>query len=219
MIPRASTRQGCCCNLQRQYGVHTGTSCAFQKLFSEVKLIRKTVDRFVCKAGQSWRVDETYVKIKGCWTYLYRAVDSAGKTVDFLLQAGCHCRESLLLPSVREPARLASRRYARWLSGLAPSAQGVPRRGDRTKLRSSKYLNNLIEQDHRSIKLRLGPMLGFKRFRRASIRIAGIELAHRIRKGQFALDKLRVRGKAAPEIGPLCSLPDPTLMPALSFAR
>ena len=73
-------------------------------------------------------------------------------------------------------------------------------RGKRTKLRSSKYLNNLIEQDHRSIKLRLGPMLGFKRFRRASITIAGIELMHRIRKGQFALGTLRALGKTAPEM-------------------
>jgi len=60
--------------------------------------------------------------------------------------------------------------------------------------------NNLIEQDHRSIKLRLSPMLGFKRFRNASNTIAGIELVHRIRKGQFALTRLRVRGKTAPEI-------------------
>lgn len=60
--------------------------------------------------------------------------------------------------------------------------------------------NNLIEQDHRSIKLRLGPMLGLKRFRSASITIAGIELMHRIRKGQFKLAKLRIKDKTAPEI-------------------
>jgi transposase-like protein len=70
----------------------------------------------------------------------------------------------------------------------------------RTKLRSSKYLNNLIEQDHRSVKLRLGPMLGFKRFRNASITISGIELMHRIRKGQFNLGKLRTDNKTTPEI-------------------
>ena len=56
-----------------------------------------------------------------------------------------------------------------------------------TKLRSSKYLNNLIEQDHRGVKLRIGPMLGFKRFRTAAITIAGIELSRRIQKGQFNL--------------------------------
>jgi transposase-like protein len=61
-------------------------------------------------------------------------------------------------------------------------------------------LNNLIEQDHRSIKLRLGPMLGFKHFQRAATTIAGIELMHRIRKGQFKLGKLRVKNKTAPEI-------------------
>jgi len=72
--------------------------------------------------------------------------------------------------------------------------------GNRCEIRSSKYLNNLIEQDHRSIKLRLGPMLGFKRFRRAATTIAGIELMHRIRKGQFKLGKLRVKNKTAPEI-------------------
>ena len=54
-----------------------------------------------------------------------------------------------------------------------------------TKLRSSKYLNNLIEQDHRGVKQRIGPMLGFKQFRNAAITIAGIEMMHRIRKGQF----------------------------------
>ena len=66
------------------------------------------------------------------------------------------------------------------------------------RLRSSKYLNNVIEQDHRNIKLRLGPMLGFKRFQSAAITIAGIELMHRIRKGQFALSRLGVQGQVAP---------------------
>src|ERR1700730_5426515 len=72
--------------------------------------------------------------------------------------------------------------------------------GNQCEVRSSKYVNNLIEQDHRSIKLRLGPMLGLKHFRRAATTIAGIELIHRHRKGQFKLGKLRVKHKTAPEI-------------------
>ena len=67
--------------------------------------------------------------------------------------------------------------------------------GNRCEIRSSKYLNNLIEQDHRSIKLRLGPMVGFKKFRRAATTITGIQ------KGQFKLGKLRVKNKTASEIG------------------
>jgi transposase-like protein len=165
----------------------------------------KRWNRFACKAGRSWRVDETYVKIKGRWTYLYRAVDSDGKTVDFLLRAN---RDVAAAKAFFQRAFKSQGRLPRaiTLDGYQASHRAARellcehRRGGRTKVRSSKYLNNLIEQDHRSIKLRLGPMLGFKRFRRASITIAGIELMHRIRKGQFALSRLRTTGKTAPEI-------------------
>jgi len=165
----------------------------------------KRWNRFACKAGGSWRVDETYVKIKGCWTYLYRAVDSNGQTVDFLLRAK---RDVAAAKAFFRRAFESQRSLPRaiTLDGYHASHRAAReflathRRGHRTKIRSSKYLNNLIEQDHRSIKLRLGPMLGFKRFRNASITIAGIELVHRIRKGQFALERLRLRGKTAPEI-------------------
>ena len=69
-----------------------------------------------------------------------------------------------------------------------------------TKLRSSKYLNNLIEQDHRGVKQRIATMLGFKGFATAAITIAGIELMHRIRKGQFGLGRLGVQGRLAPAV-------------------
>ena len=67
-------------------------------------------------------------------------------------------------------------------------------------LRSSKYLNNLIEQDHRGVKLRIGPMLGFKQFRTAAIVIAGIELLRRIGKEQFNLSRLRLKDRRAPAV-------------------
>jgi transposase-like protein len=72
--------------------------------------------------------------------------------------------------------------------------------GKDTRLRSSKYLNNMIEQDHRGVKSRINPMLGFKVFDRAAVTIAGVELLHRVRKGQFNLGRLLVRGQAAPAI-------------------
>ena len=69
-----------------------------------------------------------------------------------------------------------------------------------TKVRSSKYLNNPIEQDHRNIKSRTNVMLGFKRFRSAAVTISGIELIHRIRKGQFNLAKLGLKDTTAPSV-------------------
>jgi transposase-like protein len=69
-----------------------------------------------------------------------------------------------------------------------------------TKVRSSKYLNNLVEQDHRNIKSRTNVMLGFKQFKNAAITLAGVELMHRIRKGQFSLTQLRLKDITVPAI-------------------
>lgn len=76
-------------------------------------------------------------------------------------------------------------------NGLLPEA---------TRLRSSRFLNNLVEQDHRNVKLRIATMLGFKTFRNAAIAIAGIELMHCIRKGQFNLGKLRLKDTSSPAV-------------------
>ena len=136
---------------------------------------------------------------------LDRAVDKQGRTVDFLLRAK---RDVAAAKAFFRRAFTSQGRLPRkiTLDGYQASHRAARevlkehRAGKRTAIRSSKYLNNLIEQDHRSIKLRLGPMLGLKRFRNASITIAGIELVHRIRKGQVKLGKLGVTGKTTPQI-------------------
>jgi transposase-like protein len=160
-------------------------------------------NRFARMAGRSWRVDETYVKIRGEWVYLYRAVDRDGKTVDFRLSArrDMAAAKAFFRKAIRAQG-CAPRTIT--LDGYAASHRAVREMKadgtlpDDTKLRSSKYLNNLIEQDHRGVKLRLGPMLGFKRFSNAAITIAGIELLRRIQKDQFNLSRLRLEGQTAP---------------------
>ena len=147
--------------------------------------------------GMSWRVDETYIKVAGQWKYLYRAVDRTGATIDFLLRA-------------HRDLAAARRFFERTieLHGL-PEKITIDRSGANTaaiegmradsgpdiKLRQSKYLNNLVEQDHRAIKRIARPMRGFKSFRCASILLAGIETMHMINKGQ--LDRPKAQASTA----------------------
>ena len=154
----------------------------------------KRWSRYALPVGNSWRVDETYLKVKGQWAYLYRAVDKQGRTVDFLL-------------SKKRDVAAAQRFFSRatrqhgaprviTLDGYAASHRAVGKLNEagtlprRVRVRSSKYLNNMIEQDHRRIKQRTRPMLGFKRFETAAVTIRGIELAEKIKKGQFRVGGL-----------------------------
>ncbi|WP_429355235.1 IS6 family transposase [Paraburkholderia sp. 32] len=165
----------------------------------------KRWNRLATTAGQSCRVDETYVKIGGKWAYLYRAVDRAGKTIDFRLSArrDVAAAKAFFAKAIRTQGRAPE---TITLDGYAASLRAVremrtdeslPRR---TKLRSSKYLNNLIEQDHCHIKSRVNVMLGFKRFHSAAVTLSGIELMHRIRKGQFDLTSMHLKDTTSPSI-------------------
>jgi transposase-like protein len=160
--------------------------------------------RYVRSVGGSWRMDETYVKVRGAWVYLYRAVDKAGKTVDFYLSrnrdvnaAKAFLRQAL--KAQRIPTKITLDAYAashRAVADLKKTGE-LPKR---VRVRSNKYLNNLIEQDHRRIKQRLRPMLGLKSFRTAAVVIGGIELVEKIKKSQFKIGKLGGRTARMPEI-------------------
>lgn len=155
-------------------------------------------NRFARPAGQSWRVDETYVKIRGKWVYLYRTVDRDGLTRDFRINTrrDVGAAKAFFRKAIKSQ-RSAPRTIT--LDGYAASHRAVREMktdgeiSEGTKVPSSKYLNNLIERDYRGVKSRIGPMLGFMRFRTAAITIAGIELLRRIHKGQFNLARLQLK--------------------------
>jgi transposase-like protein len=165
----------------------------------------KRWNRYARKAGRSWRVDETYLKVRGRWVYLYRAVDGEGHTVDFRLSPNrdAAAAKAFFRKAIRTQGRPP---VSITLDGYAAShraAREMPQENkawQQTRLRSSKYLNNLIEQDHRGIKSRTRPMLGFKTFESASVTIAGVELLHRIRKGQCSLSRLHLKDQGVPAL-------------------
>jgi len=160
--------------------------------------------RYVRSVGSSWRMDETYVKVRGEWVYLYRAVDKAGKTVDFYLSRNrdVNAAKAFLRKAMkghRIPTKITLDAYAASHRAVADlkKAGELPKRA---RVRSNKYLNNVIEQDHRRIKQRLRPMQGLKSFRTAAVVIGGIELVEKIKKGQFKIGKLGGRTARMPEI-------------------
>jgi len=146
---------------------------------------------YLKQTNDSWRVDETYVKVKGKWMYLYRAVDSTGQTLDFLLNQTRSTR--------------AAKRFFRKVLGSShitapriinvdknPAYIGAVRDLKREKLlpgkckrRPSQYMNNIIEQDHRFMKRKIKPGLGFFSYPTAWRTIRGYETMHMIRKGQI----------------------------------
>jgi transposase-like protein len=147
--------------------------------------------RFAKPSSSSWRMDETNVSVRGRWHYLYRTVDRNGKSVHSLLcedrtidsaqaffrqaVAGSEWPQKINLDgnaATHRALRLLAQEDARWRS---------------VEIRSRRYLNNVVEQDHRAIKRRCASMLGMKSFRTAAVTLSGIELAHRIRKRQFTL--------------------------------
>ena len=135
-------------------------------------------------------MDETYIKVKGVWKYLYRAVVKQGKTVDFLLTAKRDKAAAMRFFDKAMQANGVPEKVTIDKNGANKAAMDeINARGETPVIvRQVKYLNNIVEQDHRAIKRVTKPMLNFKSFRAAKNVLAGIELMHMIRKGQIMLE-------------------------------
>ena len=152
--------------------------------------------------NDSYRVDETYVKIKGKWYYLYRAVDSTGQTIDFMLSANRDTKAAkrffrkMLKASQHQPPRVIN---VDRNNAYPPAVEELKKEGVfpmTSQLRQCKYLNNILEQDHRFIKRRVNPGLGFFSFNTARRTISGYETMNIIRKGQIeGVGKGDIRGQ------------------------
>jgi transposase-like protein len=168
-------------------GISVDHSTVHRWAIKLLPVLEKAFWRSKRKVGRSWRMDETYVKVKGEWKYLYRAVDKSGDTVDFLLRAHRDKAAARMffeqaIERNEEPEKVTIDKSGSNIVALEAMNAG---RGKQIVVRQVKYLNNIVEQDHRAIKRRTRPMLGFKDFSCARILLSGIELMHMISKGQM----------------------------------
>ena len=164
----------------------------------------KRCRRHLKPTNDSWRTDETYVKVRGKWKYLYRAVDSEGNTLDFLLTAkrDAKAAKRFLRKVLNALHTIAPRVITVDKNAAYPPAikalkkeKSLPRA---TKTRQIKYMNNVVEQDHRFIKRRTKPGLGFGSFNTARRTLKGYEAMNRIRKGQIeGAEKGEVMGQTS----------------------
>ncbi|MED4035479.1 MULTISPECIES: IS6 family transposase [Priestia] len=152
--------------------------------------LNERVRRHLKLTNDSWRVDEIYVKVKGQWMYLYRAVDSEGNTIDFYLSkarnkqaAKRFFKKALAFSHVSIPRTITVDKNPAYPIAIQ-ELKKEKKMPEGIQIRQIKYLNSIVEQDHRFIKKRLSTMLGLKTFRTAKAIISGIEVMHMMKKKQ-----------------------------------
>jgi transposase, IS6 family len=171
-------------------GVEVDHTTIFRWIQAYAPELEKRIRPHLRPSNGSWRVDETYVKVKGRWTYLYRAVDSRSQTIDFLLSAKWDAaaakrffRKALGQPHTVNPRTITVDKNPAYPCAIEQmKADGELWR--RSRLRQVKYLNNIVEQDHRRVKRLVRPGLGFGSFWTARRTLAGYEVMAMVRKGQ-----------------------------------
>jgi transposase-like protein len=181
-------------NMMAERGIAVAHTTIMRWVQRYIPAFEKRWHRYARQVSTSWRIDETYIKLKGKWVYLYRGVDKEGQTIDFFLSE--HRDRAAAKQFLQQAIEKRGIPQKITLDGYAASHEAVDelqREGilpAKLTVRTSKYLNNVIEQDHRRVKQRVRPMLGFKRFDSAAVTLAGIELIHQIKKQQFDLSTL-----------------------------
>ncbi len=176
--------------MMEERGVTVDHSTVSRWAIRFLPLLEKTFRKYKRPVGGSWRMDETYIQVKGVWKYLYRAVDRDGKTIDFLLTAKRDKAAAKRFFDKAMQANSVPEKVTMDKSGANKAAidEINANREKPMVVRQVKYLNNIVEQDHRAVKRITKPMLGFKSFQSAKNILAGIELMHMIRKGQIMME-------------------------------
>jgi transposase, IS6 family len=190
--------------IMRERGLHVDHTTIYRWVQRYAPELEKRCKPHLNTTNDSWRVDETYVKVKKVWMYLSRAVDSQGNTLEFLLSATRDGEaaqrffaKTLAAPHTTPPRVITVDKNAAYPKAFNElQAEGAI--ADSCELRQVKYLNNIVEQDHRFIKRRVKPGLGFFTPQTAWNTLQGYEVMNMVRKGQMrGVEKGDIMGQIA----------------------
>src|SRR5262245_961540 len=177
--------------LMLERGVHVDHATINRWVVKYSPLLEEAFHRRKRPVWVSWRMDETHIKVKGHWYYLYRAVDKYGQTIDFLLTE--HRDTEAALRFLKKAIRRNGLPEMITIDGSDANEAAIKHYmqeyGTAIAIRQVKYLNNIVEQDHRGVKRVTRPMLGFKSFAAAQDTLVGIELMHMIKKRQLMVEE------------------------------
>ena len=172
--------------LMAERGVDVNYSTVCRWVVAYAPVLADAARKHKGRIGASWRLDETYIKVRGQWKYFYRAVDGDGDTIEFLLTAKRDVKAALrfLRLAIRNngvPEKINIDKSGANTAAITAVNEEL---GTSIEIRQCKYLNNIIEQDHRPSKRKMRQALGFKNFFAAHATLQGVEVVQMIRKGQ-----------------------------------
>jgi IS6 family transposase len=187
--------------MMQERGVDVDPSTIFRWVQRYAPESEKRIRSYQGHRSDSWRVDETYVRVGGKWKYLFRAVDKHGQLIDFMLSdrrntraAYRFLRKALKMMCDYPPSSITTDRLASYPKAIRRlQSEGLLAKD--VEHRTSKYLNNVIEADHGALKRVIRPTRGFQRMRTASATLKGFEVMRMIRRGHCVLTQAGVTGE------------------------
>jgi transposase-like protein len=188
-------------DMMAERGVSVHPSTIFRWVQPYAPEIEKRVRPYQGHRSGSWRVDETYVRVGGCWRYLFRAVDKHGRLIASMLSdrrdtgaAYRFLRKALRAVSDHPPSSITTDKLASYPRAIR-RLQNEGLLSEDVEHRTSKYLNNIIEADHGALKRMIRPTRGFQRMKTASTTLKGFEVMRMVRRGHCKLRHAGVTGE------------------------
>jgi transposase, IS6 family len=187
--------------IMQERGVDVDHTTVFRWVQRYAPKIEKRTRWYLGLRSDSWRIDETYVRVGGKWKYLWRAIDKQGQLIDFMLSDRRNTKaatrflgKALKIMKDWPPSLITTDKLASYPKAI----RRLKREGKlaaKTRHRTSKYLNNIIEADHGALKPMIRRVRGFKTMRTASATIKGFEIMRMIRRGHCILKDPGARGE------------------------